>query len=378
MSTFPPRILISLDPPYRLDAKDEPFVFLGWAEVDDHGAPDIQLSLNGVPARVVVTRDPALEAAVPDAKVRSFYAQVSFRDLLGETSPAEPFLLEATVSSDGRSRTFEYEVTERWLEAVFGRSLRPRRIPPPHLQVRVTGAAAGGYHDAGRKVAGQIAGILRSAGHPLEEAKSILDFGCGPGRVIASIADLNPTARLFGSDIDAEAIAWAQANLADIAEFRVNDPEPPLPFADESFDLIYSISIFTHLPADMQWSMLSELRRILKPGGVLLTTKLNPEAYDLPPEAKAEAVRAGFTYWGDAEATEGLPGFYRLAYHTDDYVMREWGRYFEVLHLGQHDLNNTQDAVLLRRPRHALSWLPSPVRKRLHRLKAGVRARAAD
>jgi SAM-dependent methyltransferase len=190
--------------------------------------------------------------------------------------------------------------------------------------------------------------------------------------VISWIRDLHPTARLYGSDIDAEAIGWAQENLRDVGEFRVNRPEPPLPFADEQFDLVYSISIFTHLPEEMQWPMLHELRRILKPGGVLLTTKLDPAAYDLPPEVSAAGARDGFAYWGDADATDGLPGFYRLAYHTREYVEREWGRYFEVLHVGSHDLNNTQDAVLLRRPRHALSWLPSPVRKRLHRLKAAV------
>jgi SAM-dependent methyltransferase len=374
MSAIKPPTLLTLDPPYRLDRTDKTHVFLGWAEVEDYDAPDIQLSINGAPVRVFVTRDAAIEAAVPDRAVRPFYASVDFAQLLSGQPAVEPFLLEATLSTDGRGRTFEYEVTEAWLQAVFGRPLRPRRIPPPHLQVRVTGAAAGGYHNEGHKVALQIADILAAGGYPLERARSILDFGCGPGRVISSIADMIPGARLFGSDIDAEAIAWAQTNLGDIGDFRVNDPEPPLPFADESFDLVYSISIFTHLPEELQWGMLSELRRVLKPGGILLTTKLNPAAYDLPDDVKAEGLERGFTYWGDAAATEGLPGFYRLAYHTQDYVEREWGRYFEVLHVGAHDLNNTQDAVLLRRPRHALSWLPSPVRKKLHGLKAGVAA----
>ena len=374
MSAFSRPTLISLDPPYRLDAKDDPFVFVGWAEVDDPEAPDIRLSINGAPAQVVVTRDSALEAQLPNVTARFFYAQVRFRELIGDQTPSEPFLLEATVTSDGRSRTFEYAVSEAWTQSVFGRPVRPRRIPPEHLQIRVTGAAAGAFHRAGREVAGQIAHILDTNGQPLRAARTILDFGCGPGRVISSIRDMHPTAQLFGSDIDPEAIEWAQANLRDVGEFRVNLPEPPLPFADEQFDLIYAISIFTHLPEEMQWPMLQELRRILKPGGILLTTKLNPAAYDLPEDVKAAGLRDGYAYWGEADATEGLPGFYRLAYHTRDYVERAWGRYFEVLHVGSHDLNNTQDAVLLRRPRHALSWLPSPMRKRLHRLKASVLA----
>jgi ubiquinone/menaquinone biosynthesis C-methylase UbiE len=183
--------------------------------------------------------------------------------------------------------------------------------------------------------------------------------------VISSIADLNPQAALAGSDIDAEAIGWAQENLSDIATFAVNGELPPLPFPDEAFDLVYSISTFTHFPDELQWAWLKELRRVLKPGGLLLTTKLNAAAYDLPADVQREFQAKGFVYWGEAALTDGLPTFYRLAYHTDAFVRREWGRYFEVLRIGSHDLNNTQDSVLLRRPRHGLSWLPLGVRRGL-------------
>lgn len=344
-------VLISLDPPYRLGDDKVVFDIIGWAEVDDEANPNIQLALNGVDVPVRATPNPDVRKIFPDIQACSVFARVDFAELFRDMTPDEPFLLRAEVTSDGRTRVFEYEVSDGWLQAVFGRPVRRRRIPPEHLQIRVTGAAAGHFHGTGRMVAEQIAALVARSGRPLTSFHKILDFGCGPGRVISSIKDMHPQAELFGSDIDGEAIGWARANLAEIGDFRVNGPNPPLPFADATFDLIYSISIFTHLPEDMQHGMLAELRRILKPGGVLLTTKLNPKAYDLPDDVRAQGLKDGFVYWGDADATEGLPGFYRLAYHTEPYVRRVWGEYFDVLHVGSHDLNNTQDAVLLRRPK---------------------------
>jgi SAM-dependent methyltransferase len=356
-------MLITLDPPYRLRTEDLSFTFKGWAQVTDPSAPDIHLSLNGLDVPLTITRrPPRLDQFFTGIEALAFIAEVDFAQTLAPLArPAEPFLLEATVTTDGHPRTFEYAVTDAWLTRVFGRPLRARPMPPEHLQVRVAGAAAGEFHATGVAAARRIADILEAADHPLTGQRTILDFGCGPGRLAACIRDLHPRALLYGCDIDPEAIAWARASLHDVGRFIVSGAEPPLPFDDGSFDLVYAISVFTHLPEDLQHAWLAELRRVLKPGGILLTTTLNPAAYDLPASVKADGAVRGFAYWGDAAATEGLPGFYRLAYHSHDYVRREWGRAFEVLHVGDHDLNGTQDAVVLRRPREPFR-LPLPGR----------------
>jgi ubiquinone/menaquinone biosynthesis C-methylase UbiE len=342
--------LITLDPPYRLGDDETVFRFRGWAEVDDPSAPDMELRVNGLAVPIKTKDAPKVADHFPGVKACYLYAEVDFASLFAEGfTPSEPFLLVAEVRSGHRRRSFEYAVTPGWLEKVFGRRLRPRATPPEDLQIRVTGAAAGAFHATGALVARQIADLLQAAGQPLTKATRILDFGCGPGRVIGAVADLHPSATYAGCDIDAEAIAWCQAQMRDVATFKVNGHAPPLPFPDQAFDLIYSISIFTHLPEDMQHQWLDELRRVLKPGGVLLTTKLNPAGYDLPEPVKAAGESHGFAYWGEADATDGLPDFYRLAYHTHDYVRRVWGHYFDVLRIGQHDLNNTQDSVILQR-----------------------------
>src|SRR3546814_6253266 len=51
-----------------------------------------------------------------------------------------------------------------------------------------------------------------------------------------------------------------------------SDLTPPLAFADESFDLVYALSVFTHIPLELQRDWLDELRRVLVPGGYLLCT----------------------------------------------------------------------------------------------------------
>ena len=101
---------------------------------------------------------------------------------------------------------------------------------------------------------------------------SILDFGCGCGRLIRSLRPLcDQWASIHGCDIDPAAIAWCKENIPD-ASFSTVGETPPLHFQDKSIDLIYACSVFTHFDADNQFRWLAELQRIMKPGGYLLLT----------------------------------------------------------------------------------------------------------
>jgi SAM-dependent methyltransferase len=77
--------------------------------------------------------------------------------------------------------------------------------------------------------------------------------------------------RLAGTDANPKPIEWDRENLPNI-EFYYNQLTPPLAFRDGSFDLIYALSVFTHIPLELQQNWLDELRRILVPGGYLLCT----------------------------------------------------------------------------------------------------------
>src|SRR5439155_14229287 len=133
------------------------------------------------------------------------------------------------------------------------------------LMVRVAGTAdADWFLRSGR------AGFDAIAAHvALDDVRAVLDFGCGCGRVTRYFHGL--AGEVAGSDVSDAAIEWCRANLG-FGRFEVNGPAPPLVFEDESFDLVYALSVFTHLTDDLQLAWRDELRRVLRPDGRLLLT----------------------------------------------------------------------------------------------------------
>jgi SAM-dependent methyltransferase len=108
----------------------------------------------------------------------------------------------------------------------------------------------------------------------LSSAEKILDFGCGWGRVIRFfLKDLEPS-RIWGSDPVPEMIELCKQHNS-WCNFQETNTYPPTSFADNSFDLIYSFSVFSHLAEHFHLNILSEILRILKPGGIYMTTTRN-------------------------------------------------------------------------------------------------------
>jgi SAM-dependent methyltransferase len=144
-------------------------------------------------------------------------------------------------------------------------------VPPPRLIMRVAGTPDPAWFlESGRLAAASIRGALDRAGRPVEELGAILDFGCGCGRVTRRWATLDGVA-VHGSDRNAAAIEWCRHNLG-FAHFETNGLAPPLPYADGSFDLVYALSVFTHLTEELGLAWAAELERVLRPGGQLLLT----------------------------------------------------------------------------------------------------------
>jgi SAM-dependent methyltransferase len=143
-------------------------------------------------------------------------------------------------------------------------------VPPAHLIVRVAGTPdAAWFLDSGRLAAKSIREALGRADTPIEGIGSILDFGCGCGRVIRNWRLLQ--SRVSGSDLSGAAIEWCRENLP-FARFETNGLSPPLAFDDASFDLAYALSVLTHLPEAIQHDWMTELARVVQPEGFLLLT----------------------------------------------------------------------------------------------------------
>jgi SAM-dependent methyltransferase len=144
-------------------------------------------------------------------------------------------------------------------------------VPPADLRGIVGGAeAVAEWLSGGAQDAGLIRAMVERDHGPMSAMTSVLDFGCGCGRVARWWGDLAGP-HVFGSDYDPAMTAWCQANLPWMT-VSTNGPEPPLPFDPDSFDLVYAISLFTHLTVSAQAAWMSDVARVLKPGGVVLFT----------------------------------------------------------------------------------------------------------
>ncbi len=164
-------------------------------------------------------------------------------------------------------------------------------IPPPRLFYLVNG-----QYNIERFLANGALGskciraLLTKNGRNIEAFQSILDFGCGCGRVMRHWNTL-PNTRLYGTYYNASLVEWCRTALP-FAQFSVNQPQGPLPYEDSQFEFAYSISVLTHLPVAQQQAWMNELWRVLRPGGLLYVTVHGLMADRLTPEEQ-DAFEAG-------------------------------------------------------------------------------------
>lgn len=225
-------------------------------------------------------------------------------------------------------------------------------IPPARLRHRVHGDLdIDRFLQVGRQLRTDLDTLLRLAGRSIYSFRDILDFGCGAGRVLRNLSDAPSSCRLHGTDIDRALVKWCQRNLP-WASFTTNAAVPPAPFADDSFDLIYGISVFTHLDEEYQNRWLAELSRIARLDALLILSVHGEHAAAALTSAQQEEIqRDGFFHLVALKGRlklDGLPDFYQTTFHSREYVEREWSRYFKVLHYVPRGINDHQDAVILR------------------------------
>jgi SAM-dependent methyltransferase len=229
--------------------------------------------------------------------------------------------------------------------------------PPARLRYRVHGHLnKAGYLEAGKILAQNIQDLCRIAGRDFSSFTDILDFGSGCGRVIQNFRDRPGSYNLYATDIDPDLVSWGKSNLHGI-QWSVNGHQPPLPFDDNAFDLIYGISVFTHLDEDFQHVWLRELQRVARPGATLILTVHGEYAVRRLPMLYRSYVdevhERGFMFITGSKGRfklDGLPDFYQTTFHTKEYVYNDWSDYFDIVDYIERGIHNFQDAVVLRKP----------------------------
>jgi SAM-dependent methyltransferase len=219
-------------------------------------------------------------------------------------------------------------------------------LPPEVLRLLVAGTDDPVWFvEAGQRAAASLAELLRNHDVPLDSDSRVLDFGCGCGRVIRHLRHLS--ADLHGCDSNPVAVEWCDRHLP-FARFRVNALETPLDYDTGSFDLVYALSVFTHLPQRLQWFWMCELRRVLKPGGVLLLSLHGDALRGRLTRSERTDYRAGRLVVRGADL---IGTNHCAAFHPPAYVRAVMAEGFEVMEQVPEGAsgNPPQDAWLLRK-----------------------------
>jgi SAM-dependent methyltransferase len=103
----------------------------------------------------------------------------------------------------------------------------------------------------------------------------ILDFGAGVGYAVPFFRRHMPHAGITCLDVSKRSLAIGEADHAGQAEFTHFDGAR-IPYADASFDVTLASCVFHHIPHAEHVGLLREIRRVLKPGGLLFVFEHNP------------------------------------------------------------------------------------------------------
>lgn len=323
----------------------------------------LTLTVGGGPPREVerIEAPPAPGFARP---VLGFRARVSRARLEKAARHALPVRLRFPGDEADTRLGFHHRLRALHLPRdLFAEAPRPLPMPGMGEMRRVMGPAASApdYLISGLTSFIQLdAMTLRFAGRRLTRIPCVVDWGVGCARVLRHFAEsAGPLGlpapsgqRLLGLDIDPVNIGWCQAQLGGLAEFALLRPDG-FDLPAESVDLLYGISVMTHLTELDQGAWLAEIRRVLKPGGLAILTVHGEMALYAEPAGLALPFVERFGFFdgiADAALGAGQVLRYRSTYHARRYIRAVWSRWFEILDVIPAANAFRQDFVVLKRP----------------------------
>jgi SAM-dependent methyltransferase len=169
------------------------------------------------------------------------------------------------------------------------------------------------------------------------DGKRVLDFGSGAGRTLRHFLPEAEKGEFWGTDIDKASIDWMEANLTPPLHAWHANQIPPLGLEHGTFDLIWSVSVFTHLTYNSS-DWLLELHKLLRPGGYLIPTYMGRWISEIFTGAQWDEDRHGRTMlrhtwpWDD-----GGP----VVLISDWWMREHWGRAFEIVDVLPQEHNMT-------------------------------------
>ncbi len=144
----------------------------------------------------------------------------------------------------------------------------------------------------------------------------VLDLATGVGAMAGWLRAKFPAAQIVGVDLSANQLKWARRNHPSVPVARANGAQ--LPFADATFDRVHCSWLLEHVSAQIAVQILSEVRRVLRPGGHCHFTEVDNSTFVIRP--KSPDIEEIMQALNDAQARGG----------GDPYVGRQLPRLFEA------------------------------------------------
>lgn len=222
--------------------------------------------------------------------------------------------------------------------------------PKASLRYRVNGTPEiETFLSEGDRCSGDLEKALSRNNRHMASFRNILDFGCGCGRTIRNFEKYAAVSSFNGTDIDSAAIDYCRRRFKNM-QFSVNQPLPPLEYPSNKFDLVYSISVFTHINEEYQYLWLAELARIVKPGGLVLLSVHGSSSWKtLPSEYVAKIRTNGFLYISENIWKGIFPDWYQTAFHSEEYIRAQFPRFFTVKEYIPQGISSFHDLVVLKK-----------------------------
>ena len=187
-------------------------------------------------------------------------------------------ILQQAHTTTSPKELFECVNDDFWLwinKEGYRKSSRLRKIlptmPEESIQLRFAGSTGDATLDAAFSAYTLFNQIAQKNLDNSAKLNKVLDFGCGWGRIIRFFLKNVEPSGLWGIDCFPDVIEICnQTNKW--CNFELIDPMPPTSFSDDTFDLIYCYSVFSHLSEEAQLNWLEEFSCKLRPGGLLIAT----------------------------------------------------------------------------------------------------------
>ncbi len=200
----------------------------------------------------------------------------------------------------------------------------------------------------------QLGRSLKEAGRDWDTLGRVLDVGCGYGRIVRELRNTVPADRIHVSDVIDEGARFTASEFG-----ATQIPTDPSQEWDGQFDLIYMVSVYSHMPRLAVADHLRRVESLLAPGGVLVFTAQGRDSVEIFEPYKL--------YWLDKDRVlDALAdtGYYfeRYPYYYDEYGMTfftqeamkrlvaESAPALEFVACHLNDLPGNQDLYVWRKP----------------------------